>query len=322
MLTNNLKKRCLLIVPRSFYSYSSYIQKQLSSLGYDVTTSNDEYPENVLGKIMGKLHIPILKLITEKVITKGFLNENKYDIILIVKGRGMSKGLIEKLNKISPKIVGYNFDSFEYNKAPLKWLKYITKYCTFDYRDAEKYNLSIVELFSSLPENQIPIIFKYDVSAIVRNHSKRLKYIDTVFSYLPVENKFIYIFEQNIFTFILNFLRNPVLYLKYKKLIYFKPLPYQHYTTILEASNFTVDFAHPNQSGITIRCFEALSAQTKIITNNPFVLRNKHFNDLNTIVFNNTSSPYLLKKQFDKIKRHLPAKYKRTISDFVTDLIS
>lgn len=322
MIVNSLNKKCLLIVPRSFYSYSEHFQKALLSLGYDVTISNHEYPDSIIGKIMGKLHIPLLLSITNKVITQKFLNDVKYDVVLIIKGRGISVPLIKKFEQISPKVIGYTFDSFKYHRAPLKWLKYVSNFYTFDYRDAENHNLSIVELFSSMPENPEPKSFKYEISAIVRNHSGRLKYINKIFSNLPVENKFIYIFEQNIFTFIKNFIKNPFLYIKYNKYISFKSLPFIDYVEVMQKSNFTIDFAHPAQSGITIRCFEALSSQTKIITNNPFVTRYKHFNETNTIIFNNSSDPNILKDHYNKICNQKPVQFKRTIYNFINDLIS
>jgi hypothetical protein len=308
--------------PRTFYSYSKDFHEAFLSLGYNVTICNDEYPDSVFGKIMGKLQFPLLLSITNKVISQRFLRDETFDLVLIIKGRGMSVSLLEKLNQISPKIIGYNFDSFKFHKAPLKWLKNVSKYCTFDYRDAEVHKLSVVELFSSMPERLKPKNCKYEISAILKNHSKRLQFIDKVLLNISSEKQFIYIFERNILTFFKNFIKNPFLYLKYKKYISFKSLPYNDYAEVLLNSNFTIDFAHPSQTGITIRCFEALSSQTKIITNNPFILRNIHFNETNTIVFDKLSDPRLLKEHYNNIYNQKPVQYKRTIYDFINELIS
>jgi hypothetical protein len=315
-------KKCLLIIPESFYSYSIVLKKSLMTFGYSVTISNDEYPANGLGKIMGKLRIPLLLRITNKIIIEKYLSEQSYDIILIFKGRGLSVQLINKLKEVSAFVVGYNFDSFKYNVAPLKWFKHLNKFYTFDYLDAEKYDLPIIELFSSLPlENKIKSP-SYEISAIVRNHSNRLTYINTVLSILAAKEIYIYIFEQNIFTFFKNFMRSPLLYIKFWKYISFKPLSYDEYCRVLLESNFTIDFAHPTQSGITIRCFEALSAQTKMITNNSFVSRYKYFNEENTIVFNEKSVPAVLKNKYEKIKDVIPEKHNRTINQFIGELLS
>jgi hypothetical protein len=86
-------------------------------------------------------------------------------------------------------------------------------------------------------------------------------------------------------------------------------------------SNFTVDYAHPSQSGITIRCFEALSTQTKIITNNTYVKRNSHFNDKNSIIFNDVGNSSTLKYHYERIFNTKIEKHQRTITDFINDLI-
>jgi len=315
-------KTCLLIAPISFYSYSEYIKNTLILRGYNVTVSNDEYPANTIGKILGKLRIPLLMYLTCKTITQKYLQGKSYDLVLIIKGRGMSAKLIKRLKEVSPKVIGYTYDSFRYHKAPAKWFNYVDKFYTFDYLDSERYNIPVIELFSSFPESHNSQKYTYEISVITRNHSDRLKYIDQVLSHLNMEKKFIYIFEQNIFTFIQNFIKSPLLYFKFRKHISFKSLSYAEYSKALQESNFTIDFAHPSQSGITIRCFEALSSGTKIITNNPFVSRYKYFNETNTIIYNNTTDPEILRKQFSLIENNTPDKHNRTISNFIEYLIS
>ncbi len=321
METTTLQKKCLLITPKSFYFYSEYLSKTLSQYNYEVTISNDEYPENTLGKIMGKLQIPILLKTTKKRFLQEFLNGKSYDLVLIIKGRGMSPSLLQQIKRESSKVIGYSFDSFNYHKAPLKWLQYVDKFYTFDYNDSKNHNLPIVELFSSMPENKTQKTFSYQISAIVRNHSDRLEYINKVLSNLKIESKFIFIYEQNLVTFFQNFIKSPILYLKYWKYISFKSLPYSEYTRVLKESDFTIDFAHPAQSGITIRCFEALASQTKIITNNPFVTKNKYFTEGNSILFKKDEDSSKLKERFSKLEYQIPEKHSRTINNFIEELI-
>ncbi|WP_339882844.1 hypothetical protein [Polaribacter vadi] len=314
-------KNCLLIFPLTFYSFSDYIRKNLESRGYQVDVINDEYPNNMFGKILGKLHIPLSPYITEKVIYKQKLKNNNYDLVLIFKGRGMSKSLIKKLKTASIKVVGYNFDSFKYHSHPLSWFKEVTNYYTFDYKDGKKHTIPIVELFSSLPQNNSKKITEYSISAIVRNHSDRINFIDKILNQLNEKKVFIYIFEKDFFTFIINFFRNPLLYIKYKKFIFFKPLPYDKYVDVLKKSNFTIDYAHPKQSGATVRCFEALSCQTKIITNNHNIKNNLKFGDNNVIVYSKDVSADIMMKKYKKIIDIIPEKFNRSIDDFINDLI-
>ena len=312
---------CLLIFPQSFYSFSNYIKNYLTSIGYDVETINDEFPDNTLGKIMGTLQMSIHTSISEKVITEKYVNGKTYDLILIFKGRGMSKSLIEKFKLISPKVIAYNFDSFSYFKNAKSWYKSVNSYYTFDYKDAKDFCLPIIELFSSLPLSTNKKEIKYSVSAIVRNHSNRIKFIDNVLVGLNEKSTFVYIYEKNIVSFAVNFFKNPVLYIKYRKMIHFKTLSYDEYINVLNQSDFTIDYAHPKQTGITIRCFEASSCRTKTITNNAFVLNNSNFNSTNTIVFNQHTNMDDFKNNYKRIKNILPKLYNRSIGDFMTELL-
>ena len=312
---------CLLIFPQSFYSFSNYIKNHLTSIGYDVETINDEFPDNTLGKIMGTLQMSIHTSISEKVITEKYVNGKTYDLILIFKGRGMSKSLIENFKLISPKVIAYNFDSFSYFKNAKSWYKSVNSYYTFDYKDAKDFCLPIIELFSSLPLSTNKKEIKYSVSAIVRNHSNRIKFIDNVLVGLNEKSTFVYIYEKNIVSFAVNFFKNPVLYMKYRKMIHFKTLSYDEYINVLNQSDFTIDYAHPKQTGITIRCFEASSCRTKTITNNAFVLNNSNFNSTNTIVFNQHTNMDDFRNNYKRIKNILPKLYNRSIGDFMTELL-
>jgi hypothetical protein len=322
-MTNiNATKTCLLIIPKRFYSFEKIIGNALREKGYEVTVSNDEYPEGTLGKIMGKLQLPFLFNITYKTITENYLKGKTYDIALIFKGRGISEKLIEEIKKSVKYIAAYNWDSFKYNPGPLKWYKSVSKYFTFDYNDADKYNLPALELFTSTttPVAQEKEI-KYDLSYVVRNHSERLKYIDEVLNILKPENVFIYIYEMNMFTFAANFAKNPRLYMKLQKYIFKKPLSYKDYTDAIKYSRFTIDYAHSDQTGITMRCFESIKVGTRLITNNKYMQRSDCFNDLNTIIFNLGDDPAALLNSYNVSKKINSLAKNRDINDFIDEFL-
>lgn len=316
-----LSKTCLLIISKQFYSFEKHIREALIAKGFDVTVSNDEYPEGMIGKILGKLQIPLIFPFTYKVVTEQFLNGKKYDIALIFKGRGMSKKLLERMRESADFIVGYNWDSFKLNRAPLKWYKFADKYYTFDYRDADKFSLPIVELFSASKSVTEDKIFKYEVSAVVRNHSGRLGYIDKVLSILKPSSIFLFVYELNIFTFIINFVKSPRLYFKYRQYISFKPLKYEAYSDAIKSSEFTIDYAHYTQTGITMRCFEAINTKTKIITNNKYTKRSIYFDDSNCIIFEGYEDANTLIRDYEQCKGRSYNVNVRTIGDFITELI-
>jgi hypothetical protein len=313
---------CLLVFPKTFYSFARVLAGELERRGYVVVTANEEYPENMLGKILGKLGLlRFLSWLTERGIERRFLQGPPYKLVVIVKGRGMGRRLLERLRRDGSRVVAYNFDSFGYHPAPLDWYQHVDRYTTFDYADAERYELPRVDLFSSLPEFTAPKQVRYDVSAILRNHSDRLAYMDSILRVLQPQRVFLFIFEQNVFTFAFNLLRSPRLYLRYWGSISFQPLPYADYADVLRSSEYTIDYAHPKQTGITIRCFESLGAQTKVITNNPHITRNPAFAAALSIVYRPGEGAVALRRGYVECRGRVPPAWVRSVTDFMDELL-
>lgn len=116
---NYTGKRCLFISDRSFYSYAERIDKELMSLGFELTVCNHEYPDSDFGKILSKLRLPFPLLITRKIISQKYLNGRKYELILIIKGRGLSRHLLMQLKSTGTKVIAHNYDTFKFNRTPL-----------------------------------------------------------------------------------------------------------------------------------------------------------------------------------------------------------
>jgi len=311
----------LLIAPLNFYSFAKALKSDLESGGCNVILANDEYPANMVGKIMGKMSLyKVLSWLTRMYFRKNFLNGKKYDLCIIIKGRGLCAPLISDLKRASNRIVGYNFDSFAFNNSPLAWCKLVSKYATFDFDDAARYSLPRVDLFSFSKPIDADKKVTFEISAILRNHSERLGFVDKTLNSLCSKNAFIYIYELNFITFFINFVKNPYLYIKYWRFINFKSLPGEEYDRVLRESSFTIDFAHPKQSGITMRCFEAAAARTKIITNNRHVLKHPFFDQENVVVFDSGSAA--LRAAVTKIQGATPPARHRSSHEFLQDLLS
>jgi hypothetical protein len=273
-------------MPLGFYSMASQLEVALKVYGYETTLCNDRYPENIVTKICWKIGLTkTLYRKTQDYIVNGFLQQT-YDVCLIIKGVGINASIIEQIHKKCPCIIGYNFDSFAFHPLSLSWYKSADSFYTFDYRDASQYGLKVVELYSAVPAIDVDISAKiYDISVIQKIHSHRLNYISELLSVINPQSSFIYLYESNIVTMALNLLKHPLLYFKLRKYIHTKSLPYNEYENILIKSRCTIDYAHPKQSGITMRCFEAKSCSTKIITNNKYIYQSALFNHNDAIVY-------------------------------------
>ena len=145
-------QRCLLITPLTFYSFHKPIAAALEERGYKVELVNEEYPANALGKILGKTGaLKLLRTLTLRGLKKRI--SGRYNLVLIIKGRGLGADSIRFLRGVSDRIVGYNVDSFLFNPSPLDWYNDVDHYATFDIKDAQEYSIPLAHLYSAtLPE--------------------------------------------------------------------------------------------------------------------------------------------------------------------------
>lgn len=316
-------KKCLLICPLSFYGWHASISSELENRGYDIELSNDEHPNNILGLLIGNfLNKLSRKLTYTKFKKKLQASEQNYDLILIFKGRGVSSDLIELLSSHSNKIVAYNFDSFQYFPHALKWFQQIEHYKTFDFSDSSSHSIDRVDLYSDHTLVDLPIK-NIDFSCIMKNHSDRLQYLDFVYSTLGEKYSFkIHIYEKNIFTFCKGFVKNPMLFIKWRKHISFKSLSSADYFKVLETSKYTLDYAHPSQTGITMRCFQASACGTKIITNNCYVNESETMKGVSTFVHNFNSEPEKLERFVIESYNNPISLINRNVKEFMNDLLA
>jgi hypothetical protein len=315
------RRTCLLVLPKRFYSFARTFSRTLEGMGYSVTVANEEYPENPLGIILSKLDTGIGRWWTRRTFHQRFLDGKRWDLVAIFKGRGIGERLAQDFKQHALRVVGYHFDSLAYDPATERWAAAADRVTTFDYLDAERKQWPLVELFSaSATPSPLPPI-RYRITAILRNHSDRLAYVDRVLSALGTEGSFVYLFEKDVGTFLVNALRSPRLYWKWRRHIHRTPLAYERYVDVLASSDFTLDYAHPKQSGATIRSFEALAMSVKLISNNAEMVRSPHFDDDNLIVFGRNGEPSMLRDRAAALAGSRPVAYHRTAERFMAEVV-
>lgn len=311
---------CLVILPMSFHSVARSVIAGLEACGYTVTAANEEYPASIIGKLLSKLDLPLVRRVTERAITRRFLDGKRWDLVVIVKGRGVSLQLIAGIRQHADRIVGYQFDALAYDHGLDRWAPGVDRMSTFDYRDAEARGWPVVELYSTQQPRTPTRAEPYQVSAIMRMHSNRLAYVDQVIDALQPERHFVYFFQKNMIEFVANFAKNPALYWKWRRHIHFVPLAYDAYLDVLANSDFTIDYAHPKQTGATMRCFEALAMGVKIVSNNRWILRSSYFNDDNVVIFDGEDPAGFL-AAIARSTGHRPTPIQRTPEAFIRDVL-
>lgn len=315
-------RRCLLIAPLSFYSFHKTVSTGLEQMGYEVETLNDEYPSNSFGKVLGKVALPLLRTLTLRSLQRLLDERPRYDLVLIIKGRGLGPDAIRYLKSRADRVVGYNFDSFRFNPSPLDWHQLTDRYCTFDIQDAQSWCLPLVHLFSAA---ELPPARErsYDLSIIQRVHSDRLAFAELILQALPSDaRKFIFLYESSWLTFTLGLLRHPLLYVRLWPHISFKPLSYAKAMDILGSSRITFDYAHPLQSGVTIRCFESQSLGVSILTNNQDAVHSGLFTQESIAYLPKDADQATASALISRLLKHRPEPLCRSLDDFLNDLLS
>lgn len=174
------------------------------------------------------------------------------------------------LSKLNARVSLYMWDSFANKPAALPYLECFDNCMSFDWDDAKKYDLEILNLFAEKmffgPQRSF-YGRKYDVCFVGTLHSNRIKYLAdlqniskrlglTVFLHGFYGNFFYYL-KARLFE-----LRNHI------KVGTWNSLSKAETAELFKDTRVVVDITHPNQRGLTSRTFEALSAETRLLTNN------------------------------------------------------
>ncbi|MHC0055511.1 glycosyltransferase family protein [Actibacterium sp. D379-3] len=320
-MTSSTPPRCLLIAPLTFYTFHERLQAGLEAQGFVVDMVNEEFPANTLGKILANTMLPLIRRTTLVALRRYLAKKPRYDVVLIVKGRGMGAASIALLKAHADRVVAYTWDSFDYSPSPLDWKDATDKFATFDIVDSERHGLPLVHLFSGVTSTQQSDSPAYDLSVVMRVHSQRLHYVDRALRSLKGRPVFVFLYAGSLFTYIPHALRAPLAAWRLRRHISHKALGYEQAMDAIANSKATLDYAHPLQSGITVRCFEALSMGVPVITNNPHAARAGVFGDGDVVIFPLDGDPGRLPDLIAGLARGDTRQTIRTMDEFIADLL-
>lgn len=312
---------CLLIAPLTFYTFHHRLCAALNARGYDVDLMNEEYPSSTFGKILARVALPIARKTTLAVLRRHLRKASRYDLVLIVKGRGMSREAVKLLKAHADRVVAYTWDSFDYSPSPLDWKSEPDSFSTFDIEDAKRYGVPLVHLFTGTTSKRQPEYPAHDLSVVMRVHSERLQYVDKVLRSLKGRPVFVFLYSGNLLTCIPHILRAPLSAFRLRRYIFRKPLGYDEAMDAIANSKATLDYAHPLQSGITVRCFEALSMGVPVITNNPHVASSGVFGKDDVGTFPLDGDPERLPYLIAALDRADTRQTIRTMDEFIAELL-
>lgn len=188
-----------------------------------------------------------------------------------------------KLANPEAKIILFLYDKLKYSSFEEK-IDCFDFVFSFDRQDALENNFIFRPTFyvDKCLEN-IPSEKKYNFYYIgVLRDEKRYQYVKYLKDYLK-ENKLksflkLYIGEEC----------EKYLPEKYdKELVITEGIPYNENIEILKNSNVVLDLKYKDQKGLTLRCYEAIATETKIITDNEDIVNYDFYNKNNIKVIKN-----------------------------------
>lgn len=249
----------------------------------------------------------------------------EYDYFFVVAGQEFSSGFIRKLRIKNPdiKCILFLWDKFENtslkNSAPE--FDYIF---TFDREDSKKHGFIFrPSFFLDICQSNVAAWNERQYSTFyigALRSQERYNAISAIYHSIQdkqiKKNAFIKLFYNEKSKHFLPKNHN-------EKLITNKRMAYRETLEMTKKSRVILDLPHENQRGLTLRVFEALATETKIITTNDDILNYDFYHPENILVIEKNTpriSVDFFKTPYQKIPDNIIRKY--SVSGFILDVFS
>lgn len=284
-----MKKNVLLFI-NDFYGYKDDIIIELEKQNCHVIRYNDSVPLSSFELLFSHLfkNYRIWKYSKYLSNVLEIERNNKYDVILVVFGGQFMCGKhLIKMKEVFPKakLVYYAWDSVSNFKSIESLFNNADIAYTFDKNDSEKYKVGFLPLFYILRQENGYGERKWDISTIMTFYSNKANTLLKILEVLPKNLK------SNLFMRLKNkeYLKYMQLvhkrtYMKLEKYFTLSSLNRDQCLDVLKQSKAVIDCPIPNQNGLTMRTFEALALNTKLITTNKNIKEYEFYNENNIYI--------------------------------------
>lgn len=288
-----LNKKILYISNIRFH-YDQFLVNKLTELGgivdqFDIVVKSS-YFKAKLGLQNAKTH--------ESNYYNQILNKSNYDYVLVRFGYQLEAGLLRKLRLLNPnaKFINFHWDSLrpEYNYLPI--INHFDKVFSFDYKDCRDHaRIEYLPLFyiDKYATNNYPDASKKDIDVLFIGgwrSNERYHLIKLTERICRRNNlRFHYYLQSSYYDQFYSFYKQGII----QKEAHAKRLTHDEILKYFAISKSVIDFPSSFQTGLTIRCFETLAAQLRLITTNVNIISEPFFNpgfidviDINNIRLN------------------------------------
>lgn len=294
MIENELKGKKILFFSVQTFNLEKNIIEKLQELGaivtyYDERPSNSNFTKGII-RLKRSLYQHKIDDYYKDILEK---NSNiQFDYLFVNRGEVITAFFLDEFKKSQTncKFIFYTWDSIKNHKHPLTILKYFDKKLTFDSEDAKKYGLEFRPLFfldfyKNLKEN-VSQNYKYDLLFLGTAHSDRYRLTNLIVNWCNKNNliSYTYFFIHSRMVFIYKKLFDKSFKEFDFKKMSFKSLSTLEILDLYKNSKVILDINHHGQKGLTMRTFECLGAQKKMITTNKEIMKYKFYNKSNILV--------------------------------------
>jgi len=285
-----LSGKSILFIGPQFFGYEHDITSELLSEGAEVDFLPDRPFTSPLMKAVTRYQKNLITPFANKFILDSVerFGRKNYDIIFVLQGEGLSLNTLSKLRGLFPnaQFVWYLWDSLRNKKSLIPNLSAFDRCYSFDVKDSKFYGMNFRPLYFSPGFEYKPINNpKYQLSFIGTAHSDRFPIISNLVKALPKEtNCFWYLYLQATWVFWFQKLTNPSFRYASVSDFNFDPMPKKEVQDVFFDSLAILDIEHPNQTGLTMRTFEAMGARKKLVTTNALIKETDFYNPNNILV--------------------------------------
>jgi len=288
-------KKILFIAPE-FYDYPKRIKNEMENLGAIVYFVPDQQYD-LLDDFLKYFSIYFRGKYSNKILLKNILKISlSIDYVFIIRGGLLSSNvmLFIRENFYKATFISYQWDSMLSNPNFLKIKNYFSKIYSFDRKDSVKYGFLYLPLFFSNRISSLNCIQKnkFDFVFVGNDHGDRYLILEKIFK--QVSSKYItyfYLTTSKLGYLIRMFNKNKYPNIKLNK-FKFSTLSYEKVMEILNETKCVIDINSSSQEGLTIRTFEALTLNKKLITTNNNIVLEEFYNEKNILVINR-ENPYI-----------------------------
>lgn len=319
-----LKGKRILLVAARFFGIAEKIMQKMNEYGA-VVDYYDERPDNTFftkalirlnrNLISGRINRYYNSIIEE---TAG----RHYDYIFFIKGEAISAAQLKKLLDSHPesKSIVYHWDSIARNSNALNLLNCFDYRFSFDREDCMKFDLRFLPLFyydDYAEISDVPERFEYDLLFVGTAHSGRYSIIKTIREQLSQMNKevFSYFYFPGRIMFWKYLLQDKEARDIDRKDVHFTSISSDELLSLYRKSEAVIDINRARQSGLSLRCMEALGAKRKLVTTNADIVNYDFYSPCNILVIDR-KEPVIPKEfmdsPFEPVSEEIYRKYSLT----------